>query len=235
MLQFVLDLLFPIHCAGCRSLGNHICKKCFSQLRHELRHTCIVCRKANILGVTHRACKKRYGVDAHISILHYNPILKRVLSSVKYHGARDAYAALLWALQPALKKALERWSECGLIQKDCVICPIPLHPKRQKARGFNQSEDLARVLANITGLEVHNLLLRSTNTAQLARMPHDGSRRQHIKHAFSPTQSQRSRAVSTVILIDDVVTTGATVEEASRTLKQSGNATHVYVLSLARG
>lgn len=236
MFQLILDLLFPIHCVGCRRLGNHLCKTCLAQVRYESRYVCIVCKKANILGVTHQACKKRYGVDAHINILHYNPVLKRALSSVKYHGSRQAYASLLWVLEPELKKALDRWSDIGLISNEkTAICPIPLHRARQRARGFNQSEDLARCCCAVYQLPLIPLLNRTTHTPQVAKLPHDSSRRFVVKGAFSLAPSyDASTSISTVILIDDVVTTGATVEEAARVLKRAG-VLRVYVLSLARG
>jgi ComF family protein len=108
--------------------------------------------------------------------------------------------------------------------------PIPLHKKRLRQRGFNQSDVVANALCEITGLELRHLLTREKNTVQIAKLPHDNTRAKQIKGAFFYDDTKP--VPETVILVDDVVTTGATAQEAAKTLKRAG-VERVLVFSIA--
>jgi ComF family protein len=112
-----------------------------------------------------------------------------------------------------------------------VVVPIPLHPKRERARGFNQAALLARELARSTGLPLReSALIRLRDTPPLANATGQQQRRTLVEGAFRATDEL---AAMTVLLVDDVCTTGATLESAASACLESG-AADVFGLVLAR-
>jgi ComF family protein len=113
-----------------------------------------------------------------------------------------------------------------------VVIPVPLHPGRRRARGYNQSELLARSLATRVGVPFHNrILVRRRQTAPQTGLT-DSRRKENVRNAFSCVDPE-GVAGRRILLVDDVMTTGATVASASGTLMKSG-ALRVSVLTLAR-
>jgi ComF family protein len=111
-----------------------------------------------------------------------------------------------------------------------ALVPVPIHWRRRWRRGFNQTDELALVLREHTGLPIEPLLRRHTNSSQ-AGLTHQ-RRRANVRQAFSVAAPHRA-AGRRLLLIDDVFTTGATANACARTLKQAG-AAHVSILALAR-
>lgn len=124
---------------------------------------------------------------------------------------------------------------CGEFLDGCRvdrIIPVPLHPKRLRWRGFNQSLLLARQVGRMYGLPVDPFVLyRHKETPPQTRLTEE-ERRRNVRRAFS-IKGQSSLTGQSLLLVDDVYTSGATVNECSRALKQAG-AKEVYVLTLAR-
>jgi ComF family protein len=120
--------------------------------------------------------------------------------------------------------AAERWR----------IVPVPLHTSRQRERGFNQSAELARVLAKLTGLPCHEALRRTRRTTPQARLDRR-ERLENLAGAFTPTR--RAAALlsgKNVLLVDDVLTTGSTTHECAAVLKKNAGAARVIVVTVAR-
>ncbi len=146
------------------------------------------------------------------------PALAKALAQITLYVA---------ALDPALQQALLQASRYD------VVIPIPLHPKRQQERGFNQAQHLAQALLPTVDRIRTDLLLRTKNTATQADLPRD-TRMGNVRHAFAanPLLAHQLKGVS-VLLIDDVTTTTATLSAAANALRQAG-ATHVHALVFAR-
>lgn len=183
-----------------------------------------------MLGITHINCRRRYGVDAALGTLHYNNMLKRIIAQIKYHGYLEACQDLLHILKPLFKDHVVHLQSVHLIDGQTVITPIPLHSARLRARGFNQAQIVADALGDIAQLPVCTLLKRTKHTEQLAKLPHNHTRTEAVKGAFSFIGQTVPRCV---LLVDDVVTTGSTAREATKILKQNG-VERVVVFSLAR-
>ena len=82
--MFLLDLFFPAKCFGCGYLGVYICPSC-EKLLHPLENqACIYCNKPSLYGLTHPACHRHEGVDGHISLFHYDNLLKKIIKGIKY-------------------------------------------------------------------------------------------------------------------------------------------------------
>jgi len=113
-----------------------------------------------------------------------------------------------------------------------MIIPVPLDPRRLKGRGYNQSAVLAKELAKVTGIEVESRLLKRTKDA-LSQV-HTASKNQHQDNVAGSFSCSHNLSGKSVILIDDIATTGSTLSACASALKDSGAAS-VWGLVLARG
>jgi len=112
------------------------------------------------------------------------------------------------------------------------IVPVPLHPKKRKERGFDQTLLLARSLSGKTGIPLHRCVRRNRNTVPQFGLDHE-RRRLNIKGAFELTSGHRLEG-KRLLIVDDVMTTGATVEEMCRVLQTEAAPEDVNVLTIAR-
>lgn len=156
-----------------------------------------------------------------------NPYLKKLIAAFKYEP-------FLRSLAAPLAKLIADHFALAQIQPDrnAIIVPVPLAQKRLRWRGYNQAASLARELGHLWRLPVNsNILVRSRETQNQASLQ-GSARRQNIKNAFtSPDPSAIKN--KTVYLVDDVITTGATMDECAKVLKRRGAAT-VIGLAIAR-
>jgi ComF family protein len=149
----------------------------------------------------------------------YAGTLRDVVHALKYGGRRSLAAPLA---------AMMRERASALIEGAACAVPVPLHRSRLRARGFNQSADLARHL----GLPVLHALRRVRATATQAELP-AAQRHRNVRGAFAATRAARALAGCAVLLVDDVSTTGATLDACARALKAAGVA-EVRAVTAAR-
>lgn len=145
-----------------------------------------------------------------------DPELVKRVGAWKYHGIRG----LAWPLAQRLLPAWERLvTGCPVVP---ALVPVPLHARRRRERGFNQCEILARLLAARTGAEViERRLVRTRATAQQARLKSDADRAGNLEGAFA-ARADAAQAGRPVVLVDDLVTSGATVLAAAKALRLGG-------------
>ncbi len=166
-----------------------------------------------------RAGESQINGFAAFSLYRYDGQVKSIITGYKYGGKK--YLGRL--LGGDMAKALE-----GLSYSVSCVCGVPLHEKRRKQRGFDQAEELAKGIAESAGLPYIAALLRIRNTKTQTKLT-EKQRAQNIKGAF-----EASGAVSgNVLLVDDVLTTGATAGECAGVLMQAG-ARDVYVMTYAK-
>jgi ComF family protein len=155
---------------------------------------------------------------------YYTAELSRIIQELKFHGRRN----LVGLLAPLMTTVFfESWRR----EDFDIIAPIPLHSNRRRERGYNQSELLARSLAHQIAVPFQRALLRVRPTLPQVGLT-DSERRENVRKAFRcarPQQISKQR----VLLIDDVMTTGATVASAAQALLEGG-ALRVSVLTVAR-
>jgi ComF family protein len=228
----LLTILFPSQCVVCRRLVGEpsqgpLCSGCFALLP---RHQGLLCGCGVPLacGVEAPCGRCRRGLtvfETGGSLGPYEGSLRTLLHALKY-GRRPRLAGRLadaLVASPVI---------CGLFTPQTLLVPVPLHPRRQRERGFNQSEHIARALGRRTGLPVlARTLVRRRDTPPQTGLT-AAQRRQNVSGAFAARASSTLQG-RTVILIDDVLTTGATVRACGAALLRAGAAA-VRVLTVAR-
>jgi ComF family protein len=211
LFTFILDALFPPACTSCKKEGDFLCEDCISTLKMRPLSRPRPYEKPfdHLDGLI-------YGVDYHD-----NPAIKALLKQMKYKFTEELkdYAAVLLAA---------RLRELVMAKgRPIVLIPIPLHESRERERGFNQAEIVAQALraaAPKLPIEIEPLLERAFETRQQAKLNRE-DRLKNLSKAFILNKKcvQSSPAQNTLyFLVDDVATTGATLESAAETLKASG-------------
>jgi len=217
----LLNFLFFETCLVCGEPNVGICRKCLEGAP-KARLECLRCSKPNPFGLYCRACRKKNRPDFVLACFDYSGAVREAVHQFKYEDA----SKLAESFAPFLFKAARRISGC----RKYSIVPIPLSSRKQRFRGFNQAFLLAKSLSGRSGLKVADILWRKDGPQSQVRSVSRKARRANVKGVFSLKRDQL--APKKIILLDDVITTGATVEEACKALKKAG-AKEIIVLSLA--
>jgi len=223
-LEFVLDflatLIFPKRCIRCKKSGEYICDNCFATISFLQFQVCGICQKGSIDGMTHPKCRTAYGIDGIISSIEYKGIVKKLLYQFKYKPYLSDLKTILGKLfyegliqQEAFEKFVSK--------ENVVITAVPLHKSRERSRGYNQSELLAKELSISLKIPYHKLLIREKQTKPQFELKKE-ERKKNILGAFSLNPKLKTQNLKNIILVDDITTTGATLRECAKILKQSG-------------
>jgi len=237
----LIDYFFPRRCLGCGRLGSYFCHQCLNLILLQDERICPVCGQPSLGGLTHFSCRRPWSLDGLTTIFAYRGVIKKAIKKLKYRFvtalAQDLVELFLTFCgedQAFCRFCREENSVRLGRTKRVVLVPIPLHPRRQRWRGFNQTELLGQMISQNLGLDfAPGVLLRKKATRPQTKLDQK-DRRENIKGAFAfCRRSGFNLRGSRVFLFDDVWTTGATLREAARTLKRSG-VEQVWGLTLAR-
>jgi ComF family protein len=229
-----------------KSGAGFICADCKSVMKTLEHQRCIVCQKNTPFGATHPLCQTPWGADALISFYDYHDEkVSKIIIAGKYNFIPMAYEILGQMVAKALS------THYPLLTTHYSLVPIPLHNTRHRWRGFNQAEVLCQAIGKELGLPISHALTRNKITKTQKDLKKE-ARQKNITNAFciAPSPSRRFDEASakldegragerlqiqgqSFILIDDVTTTGATLQEAAKILKRSG-AAKVICLTVAR-
>ena len=207
--KFFLDLFFPKKCLGCGCPDTYLCRDCFVKIQ----------------TTTNFICKDRI-----ISAVDYaNPLVRDLIKALKYHYVQE----LAKPLSQLMIKTLESLN-LGVPIYNFIIIPVPLHKFRLRNRGFNQAELLAREIADYFKLPIKTDTLQRIKPTEIqAEIKNDEERKNNVKDAFKIENSEAIKDKN-ILLIDDVVTSAATLSEAVKVLKLNG-AKEIWALTVARG
>lgn len=228
----VLGVLFPRRCPICHDVveerGELACKICRVKLPYVREVTCQKCGKP-LLSEAEEYCldckKKKHMFEKGKAPFVYDKIMKTSIARYKYSGRRE-YAAFY------AEEILRKYAKDMLHWKAEVLIPIPLHRSRKRTRGFNQAELLAKELSKRSGIPMDSQALLRVKKTTAQKDLGDKDRFQNLRGAFAVKKGELP--YKTVILVDDIFTTGSTIDEASRVLKENG-VQKVYFLSICVG
>jgi ComF family protein len=184
---------------------------------------CPICAKPSIDGFTHPRCRTSFGLGGMYAACHYKGPIKDAIHLLKYRFVSD--------LVDSLTDVYIKYYPKNLYKLDCLV-PVPLHKKREKERGFNQSVLLAKSLSKKLNLPVLNILIRTRYTKPQVDLT-GKDRRSNLQNVFLPLADAKVREKS-IGLVDDVATTRTTLLECAKVLKKQG-AESVIGLVLAHG
>ncbi len=216
--------LFPAYCLGCGASGTLLCQPCGVTLHHPPTK-CLLCTRP-ILGGICRDCAQKTSLERIDAYAPYrNPLARALVGHMKYqfeyalaHPIGDVLASIVGSLTP-----------------NTLLVPIPLHKKKLRERGFNQSALIARHIGDTIHIPVDTSgsFLRTIYTPPQARTATKKERKEHLKSAFSVIDPHPFFGKH-IVLVDDVITSGATIREAARALKQASPAS-IRVLAFSYG
>lgn len=235
--RWFLDWIYPRHCFSCKQLlathsaFRYICEPCWAHLPWIQGVTCTHCGiPFDGEGVVAKMC------PACIELKPYFQRGKALLSLTQ--GARDWVHGLKYRpglhLFRDIQHIMPVISDLKAYLEDTVLVPVPLYPSRQRARGYNQSEEIALSLSRVTQTKVMPLLTRIKDTPSQTQFSRE-ERLDNVKKAFQLKKGFKLDLSKTYTLIDDVYTTGATLNACAKVLYQQGGVSGIQVLVLARG
>ncbi len=224
ILRAALDAVLPVYCVGCKEEGKILCANCRSAITRAPLFICSACGLFSPAGTTHPDCQTKTPLSSLIAPYPYaNPLVRNLIKNFKYRGAGES-KKIIADLSAASANALRL-----LFSENAIVVAMPLHIRRERERGFNQSEVIGRAVATALGFKFDSeIICRTRRTDEQARLPFH-ERAENCENAF------RAKPTSgTIILVDDVVTTGATMKAAALALKSAG-AERVVGFALTHG
>jgi ComF family protein len=217
----LIELVLPARCSVCGREGDFICSTCKSDLPELHRPFCRLCASPGS-ATPCSACQEWPPAYDRILAPYLMDIgVRRIVFDLKYHGIR--------ALAPDMGRLMAAHIHSELLAVD-IIVPVPLHRRRERERGYNQAELLAREIGARTGMPVEDALRRTKDAPPQVSMSGVEERRNNIEGAFECEANVRGRRV---LLVDDVVTTGSTMAACTVPLKAAG-AAGVWGVAFAR-
>jgi len=214
----ITDLAFPTACVGCENFGPWLCADCLKSLTPPIE-TCIYCKEKTLHGVTCAVCRRKFHLSGVIFVGEYkNKTLREAVHTLKFSGVRDLAEPLGDLLAKNILQTL------GNNLNQFTLIPLPLHKKRQNERGFNQSQLLANRISSLLAIPSQETLVRTKSAAPQASLNPEiqNLRANNITGVFSINSSYQATIPEKIIIVDDVSTTGATLEEAASILAQNG-------------
>ena len=228
--RFLLDLLFPIVCQDCGAEGEYLCLACQLKITPPI-HRCHVCGASSLLGRVHDGCATRKtGLFGLMVVAEYKiPVIRALIWQLKYNSvsAISETLALLMA-DFFIKSDLTEYFSGSL------VVSVPMRKRRLRMRGFNQAEQIARHLAKKMSMQYCPGLKKIKNTTRQVDMKRE-ERLENVQGAFALDNKIDAElfAGRKIILVDDVATTGATLNECALILQDLSPA-EIWGLVVAR-
>jgi ComF family protein len=232
LLDAILSVVIAPACVCCeqildRPTDGPVCAACWRSILPLTPPLCDRCgdplrtwRTQDLVASVCARCRRSgSSIDRARAIGEYDGALRAIVHALKYDGRRSLSKRLAALM-------IERGAD--LLRDATCVVPVPLHPSRRRQRGFNQAADLARRLS----IPTCHALRRVRATATQASLP-SSRRHQNMRGAFAATRRARLLDGAVVVLVDDVCTTGATLDACGRVLKAAG-AAEVRALTAAR-
>lgn len=230
-MNYLKELLFPKRCPVCdgivNGLGRDICIECRQVLKPLAGELCCKCGKKLLKG------EKEYCRDCG----RYPHVFDRAMALYEYGDVADSIYRFKYADRQEYadffgKEMAAAFAGRKEIIRPSGLVPVPLHKKRLAQRGFNQAFLLAKVIGREWNLPVYDkIVIRQSNTVPQKNL-NAAERQNNLKKAFKIVQNEVK--LSTIIIIDDIYTTGSTADAVSQAFRQAGT-DRIYIMALAIG
>ena len=216
-------------CLGCEKEGCWLCPDCFIKIGADGEEFCPVCHKYNADGLVCSGCQGQSFLDSHLAIIKYeeDKLVGDLIHNFKYNYAEEIFGVFTKIISGYLSKNF------GYFKDIDFVVPVPLHGRRLAERGFNQAELIANAVSQIIGkTAVNKIIFRRRYTSVQAKL----NRNDRIRNVCGAFVMNEDFAVKdkNILLVDDVFTTGSTLQECAKLLKKNG-AKKVLGFTLARG
>lgn len=219
-----LDLFFPKYCFGCGADDIWLCEVCQKKIIIRKSQLCPYCSAVSELGKFCKNCKKG-ALSGLLVATYYEPPVDRLIHGFKYQFVRELAPLFADFVKPNIEQFKEKYT-------NPIIIPVPLYKSRLLWRGFNQSEEIAKIISKRLNLPISNCLKRTKNTKPQVELKRE-ARLENPHGAFTIKNSEEIKD-KTILLIDDIATTLATLETGASELKKAG-ARRVWGCVVARG
>ncbi len=229
--RLIAHSIYPWNCAICGiySTDKGVCKACESYLPWCWKDKkCDVCGLPISSNLHHilicGQCQKRPPYFDHlVAVFWYQSPINQLITQYKYFYHWEHIHTLVTLANDEFKNACE----------DALLIPVPSHASRVRQRGFNAVYELVKLLSKQYAFDYDSHLVKRIKKTELQTGKTKTQRQQNVRHAFEVTDMTKVARIQHAIIIDEVVTTGATVNEISRCLKKAG-VSKVTVWALAR-
>lgn len=227
-LKFFLDIIFPKTCLGCDQSnpeGSALCEKCLKAIPINSGWFCPICQRR--LPTPKNFCHPAAGFVLAAAAPFANEAIKETIYLLKYGKIENAAEDLTFLIDKYLEKIRKEMTSWLL--SETILLPIPLHYKKEKKRGFNQSWLLAQAATKILSTQnlkknfsvEQKILERTKNTSSQTQCKDYNQREKNIEGSFVIKNPEKIKNKA-IIIIDDVFTSGATMREAVKVIKQAG-------------
>jgi len=227
-----LDFLFPRMCCICKRYGNYICDDCKKLLKRNLPE-CYICRRLSPSYISHNSCKKHYSLDRIFVAWEYNHMSSSILKLYKYKNVQEVSKILS-------ELFIETISKSGFKQslENTLLIPVPISNSRMSERGFNQMGYITLEIGKFLKLDVNNRLIhcKSSNKHQADKSKLERYSSKDNPFSISKRENFSIGKYKSITLVDDVITTGSTLEKITKVIKiHYGDNAVVNALCMFRG
>lgn len=204
-----LKLIAPHYCLCCSRPGELLCAGCKESVFIPIPSRCYLCKKITSAHAVCPKCRKKTPLSIVWVGAEYDEIAKQLIARLKFHRAVSVAGIIGDTLHGTLP----------ILPREYILTHVPTATSRRRARGYDQAELIAKSLSRKSGLTHISLLARYGQSRQVGASRQQ--RTSQLKGAFRPLRRQHIKGRN-IIIVDDILTTGATIEEAARALKKAG-------------
>jgi len=223
-LTFLINFVFPNNCIVCSAKsGFYLCDKCLNSIKIYDKKRCSICSRPILSGDICGVCLSttRYYSNGYSLFNYKNDTIKKIIEFIKFFNNPKLVNFLFYFRKEILNLAIFDGVEC--------IVPSPMHKDDIRARGYNQSVSISKVLSKITGLPVcYDMILKIKKTKKQVGLNYNG-RKRNLSGAF---QFCKSYNVKKVLIVDDVFTTGSTINECAKILKSREIESNFFTIAI---
>ena len=216
IISFIKDIISPKKCYSCKVQWYFLCPKCLSKL-DKFKPICYICKKPSKNFEVHKNCKSGIYFDNLLILTKYNSkIIQKLIKNSKFYWKKDILEDFWLYLYDLFKRYFE-------LRNDIIVSPAPMHFFRKLQRWYNHSEILSKIISKKLYLRLENKLIkRVKNTKQQSRLKRK-DRLSNLENAFKIVKNNIEKIdKKEILLIDDVVSTWATLNQISSFLKKYG-------------